>query len=361
MTRLDSLGVISIIRALSIHPGKYGSLTHFFRFTAFSLQPLKQAWHHLVQKDGRLYTLNGRPLLIGDGIKQPKEGRHMSGVKKLFQESEDSSKPAYIFGHMYGGVVAVIHREDQYFAAPLDLNIQDGLAEISLWNQGSLLRSDSHVVQMIRNGHEAASSFDPSYMALDRYFLTVPALEKLNALNQEKPLLHIITRAKASCVAYELPPVSDTPHRGRPRKKGDSVKLNTHFESRAFEFTRAEAMAYGKKRKWNMGLPESSQYAQGDKAKAAVYHMVRQLTGYDLRTLENKNGRFYTSSGKDLWEVLSERYKTMAENGEAGSFRLDDYYDYYRRIAKDGWNRGSDANLTIEYKNGSLYDVDLYK
>ena len=51
----------------------------------------------------------------------------------------------------------------------------------------------------------------------------------------------------------------------------------------------------------------------------------------------------------------------MAENGEAGSFRLDDYYDYYRRIAKDGWNRGSDANLTIEYKNGSLYDVDLYK
>lgn len=247
MTRLDSLGVTSIIRALSIHPGKYETLIHFFRSTAFSLKSLKQAWHHLVQKDGRLYTLNGRTLLIGDGTKQPKEGRHMPGVKKLFQESEDSSKPTYIFGHMYGGVAAVLHREDQYFAVPLDLNIQDGLAETSLWDHGDPLRSDSHVVQMIRNGYEAASSFGPSYMALDRYFLTVPALEILNALNLEKPLLHIITRAKASCVAYELPPVSGTPHRGRPRKKGDSVKLNTLFESRASEFSRAKAMMYGNK------------------------------------------------------------------------------------------------------------------
>lgn len=51
----------------------------------------------------------------------------MPGVKKLFQESENCSKPAYIFGHMYGGVAAAICREEQYFALPLDLNIQDGM------------------------------------------------------------------------------------------------------------------------------------------------------------------------------------------------------------------------------------------
>ena len=98
---------------------------------------------------------------------------------------------------------------------------------------------------------------------------------------------------------------------------------------------------------------------QGDKAKAAVYHMVRQLTDYDLRTLENKNGRFYTPGGSDLWEVLSNRYKEMTENGEAGSFRLEDYYDQYRRIAKEGWSRGMDANLTIGYKNGLLFDITV--
>ena len=107
----------------------------------------------------------------------------------------------------------------------------------------------------------------------------------------------------------------------------------------------------------NMGLTESGQYAQGDTAKAAVYHMVRQLTGYDLRSLENKNGRFYTPDGNDLWEVLSNRYKEMAESGEAGSFRLEDYYDHYRWIAIEGWSRGIDAVLTIGYKNGLLFDA----
>lgn len=249
MTRLDSLGVTSIIRALSLDPNKYESLLHFFRSDSFSLKTLKHAWHRLVRKNGRLYTLNGRTLLIGDGTKHPKEGRYMPGVKKLFQESENSSKPSYIFGHMYGGVAAVIYREKQHFAIPLDLNIQDGLDETSLWKQGDPARSDSHVVQMIRNGYEAASSLGSSYMALDRYFLTVPALEELDRLNQENPLLQIITRAKTSCVAYELPPVSDTPHRGRPRKKGDSVKLNTLFKSSDSKFIQAEVMMYEKKEK----------------------------------------------------------------------------------------------------------------
>ncbi len=40
----------------------------------------------------------------GDVVKQAKEGRFMPGVKKLFQESEYSSKPEYIFGHMFGGL-----------------------------------------------------------------------------------------------------------------------------------------------------------------------------------------------------------------------------------------------------------------
>ena len=107
----------------------------------------------------------------------------------------------------------------------------------------------------------------------------------------------------------------------------------------------------------NIGQQGSNQYVQGDKAKAAVYHMVKQLTDYDLRTLENKNGRFYTPDGSDLWEVLSNKYKEMAESKEAVSFRLEDYYDQYRRIAKEGWNRGIDAVLTIGYKNGALFDA----
>ncbi|NBJ00951.1 hypothetical protein D3Z62_12520 [Lachnospiraceae bacterium] len=81
MTYLDSLGVTLIIRVLSLDSAKYESLLHFFRSDAFSLQHLKHAWHRLVRKNGLLYRLNGRLLLIGDGTKHPKEGRYMPDVK----------------------------------------------------------------------------------------------------------------------------------------------------------------------------------------------------------------------------------------------------------------------------------------
>lgn len=245
MTRTEFLGVTSFIRSLFIHPDRYESLLHFFRSKAFSTLSLKKAWHRLVLRDAPLYKLNGRTLLIGDGTKQPKEGFHMPGVKKLFQESDNSSKPEFIFGHMFGAVGAVIGSEHSLFCLPLDMNIQDGLADVSSWFPDGR-DTASHVVQMVRNAYSAAGTFGSSYLILDRYFLTVPALTQLDRLNQEYPLLDIITRAKASCIAYELPPVSSSPRRGRPRKKGNAVKLQTLFHERASDFIKAEVMMYGK-------------------------------------------------------------------------------------------------------------------
>ena len=124
---------------------------------------------------------------------------------------------------------------------------QDGLKETDSWKQGSCHDAASHVVQMIRNGYEAADTFGSSYLVLDRYFLTVPALTELNQLNQSAHLLDVITRAKSSCIAYEIPKADRTPRRGRPRKKGEPIKLNTLFEDRASDFISAEIMMYGKK------------------------------------------------------------------------------------------------------------------
>src|SRR5256885_15559861 len=46
-----------------------------------------------------ILRVNGRPVLVGDGIKVAKAGRKMPGVKKLHQESDSNHKPEYIFGH----------------------------------------------------------------------------------------------------------------------------------------------------------------------------------------------------------------------------------------------------------------------
>ena len=146
----------------------------------------------------------------------------MPGVKKLCQESGDSSKPQFIHGHMFGGIGAAIGNCLNSFCIPLDLTIQDGLKETISQVGGRLSNSMTHVLRMICNGHAIAQTFaEDVYFALDRYFLTVPLLEELRKLNAVSPYhLDVITRAKSNCTAYQKPEKDTIPRRGRPRKKG---------------------------------------------------------------------------------------------------------------------------------------------
>ena len=146
---------------------------------------------------------------------------------------------------MYGGVAAITGQGEEKFAIPLKMDIQDGLSDTAGWDDGYAYRSLSHVVQMAGNGYEAARHLGPSYLVLDRYFLTIPALRKPDGLNQDGHLLDIITRAKSSCVAYE--PAGPRPEnaKGRPRKKWASLKLSRLFREREGQFVRAGAIMYG--------------------------------------------------------------------------------------------------------------------
>jgi hypothetical protein len=58
-------------------------------------------------------------------------------------------------------------------------------------------------------------------------------------------ILHIVTKAKMSCVAYERPPAK-TGGRGRPAKKGKAIKLKSLFDSHAKLFQTATVWMYGK-------------------------------------------------------------------------------------------------------------------
>ena len=76
--------------------------------------------------------------------------------------------------------------------------------------------------------------------------LTIPALRILNEYNRTSPSrIDLITKAKKNITAYEEP--KRTNHkRGRPRLKGNRIKLNSFFESRKKQFRTAAAMMYGK-------------------------------------------------------------------------------------------------------------------
>ena len=108
----------------------------------------------------------------------------------------------------------------------------------------------------------------------------------------------------------------------------------------------------------NYGVEEPLQYISGDKEKMVVYHFVNRLTGYDIRELENRGGKFYTPDGEDLWEVLKDKYDKLAADGNADVSTLMRYEAAYRRVAAAGWERTTDCNLAIGYKDGCLYDLD---
>lgn len=121
------------------------------------------------------------------------------------------------------------------------------------------------------------------------------------------------------------------------------------------------------------------QYLQGDREKMVLYHFVDKLTGLDLRKLENRDGKYYTPDGEELWSALEKKYADLVAENKADAFGLGEYKAAYDRIAKmDGirartvichltiktdiyvtliWNMGTvrdRPNGRTEYENGMM-------
>ncbi len=245
MLRSDKLGVTSVIRDLALSPDCYPSLIHFFRASSWSLDSIRLCWFSVIKNSFPLYEEGGFHVLVGDGVKQPKEGRRMPGVKKLFQESENSAKPEYIHGHMFGGLGILAGNTGTWACVPLSIRLHDGLQGAHTW-KGAPISLASHVLKVIGDAYRAAQTFGDCLLLLDRYFLTVPALKALNALNRSGPVrLEIVTKAKKSCTAYEKP-APRKPGRGRPPKKGAAIHLKELFASHKERFLETRMELYGK-------------------------------------------------------------------------------------------------------------------
>ena len=204
MVRKDDLGVTSLIRALGLKP-VYEALDRFFRSDAWKLQGLEQKWRSIVATAAPLERYKGAAVLPGDGIKVSKEGRRMPGVKRLHQESDNSGKAANIMGQMYGSVGVLAAAGGKTFCIPLACELHDGVKEILSWEEGEKVRQSSHTVEMISLAHRMTDVFPGAIALLDRYFLTVPALKRLDACNAEGGGLKAIIMAKSNAVAYEEP------------------------------------------------------------------------------------------------------------------------------------------------------------
>lgn len=107
IVRIDHCGVSSIVRWLRIRPSLYTSLLAFFRAYSWQLGTIMHRWWQIVLEQCALVTIDSRLVLVGDGIKISKEAEKMPGVKRLHQESDNSGKAPYIYGHHWG-VIGVL-------------------------------------------------------------------------------------------------------------------------------------------------------------------------------------------------------------------------------------------------------------
>ena len=126
--RGDLNGVTSFVRALGLRRQFYDRLVDFFHSPAVAMPKLTSLWTSLVLRvlQRQRFLVNGRPVLLADGLKAPKTGHKMPAVKKLHQESQNNSKPEFIFGHSCQAIAVVVKAAESYFA-PLACRIHEGL------------------------------------------------------------------------------------------------------------------------------------------------------------------------------------------------------------------------------------------
>jgi len=219
--RVDLLGVTSTIRALGLEQKYYDRLLDSFHSSAINLEAMTRLWAQVVVRCfPGVVRVNGRLVLVGDGIKIPKRGRKMPAVKLLHQESDSNTKPEYIMGHSFQAVAVLVSAAKSVFAVPLASRIHEGVV-LSNRDQRTLL--DKMVLLL------ASLCIDqPFYFVADAYYASGKVIRGL--LNQSN---HLVTRVKTTAVAYHPAPGQPVRRRGRPRKYGNKVTLRSLFADEA--------------------------------------------------------------------------------------------------------------------------------
>jgi len=232
--RPDLWGVTSIMRAFGLKDSCYDRILDFFHSPSLDVNRLSRLWVKTVL---RLFTgilkVNGRLIIVGDGLKIPKSGKKMPGVKLLHQHSESNTKPEYIMGHSCQAVALLVGALQSVFAVPLASRIHEGLIfsnrdTRTLLDKMTLLLDSLHL--------------EPFYFLADAYYASRKLISSLLKQNH-----HLISQVRKNAVAYRPyhPPPGKRP-KGRPRMYGDKVKLITLLKNQQTMIT-AESPVYGEK------------------------------------------------------------------------------------------------------------------
>ncbi|RLA38864.1 MAG: hypothetical protein DRR42_28055 [Gammaproteobacteria bacterium] len=207
LLRFDHYGISSFVRWLHLPVSSYPLLIHFFHATSWSLGEVMMAWITLCQQKFPLVSLNGRLLIVGDGIKVSKESQCQPGVKFLHSPSQNQSKPQRFNGHHFGCISFVAEKESKFRPVLQAAQIHEGVDELRELQSGKTqgqTRETAVSRMMSLITLVAINQGQPMYAALDALFSTrvafYSAFHRLQA--DGSPWVHLITRAKSNYVGY---------------------------------------------------------------------------------------------------------------------------------------------------------------
>jgi hypothetical protein len=216
--RPDLAGVTSLMRALGLLDAAYPCLLHFFHANALPVASLTACWLRAVKETifaRRLVRVAGRPVVLVDGLKRPKEGRKMPAVKSLHQESDCNAKAPFIMGHSCQVVALLAQSAGVCSGVPIASRLHEGVVWSNRDRRSLLDKLGQLLLELDWN--EAVTVVADAYYAAGRF---------ARRLLQHGH--HLITRVRSNAVAYERPR-QRRPQRGRPRLYGNKLKLKHRF------------------------------------------------------------------------------------------------------------------------------------
>ena len=233
--RPDLAGVTSLVRALGLSNASYYCLLHFFHSPALDLDCLTRLWRQTLQRlFGRfLVRVNGRPVVLADGLKRPKEGRKMPAVKSLHQESRCNAKASFIMGHSLQAVALLAQAAGRCWAVPVAARIHEGV----VWTARDRRTLLDKLAALLLGLHWEG----PLTVVADAYYAAAKFARALLASGH-----HLVTRVRSNAVAYFPPPTRRCrkPRRGRRRLYGHKTPLQSWFCYRS-QFRKAPSPVYG--------------------------------------------------------------------------------------------------------------------
>jgi hypothetical protein len=234
--RADNAGVTSFVRVLNFRGQAYHRFLHVFHSAALNLDVLTACWARLCLILFRPFEVGSRLVCLADGIKAPKEGKRMPGVKYLHQQSASNTKPEFIMGHSLQAVSLLVHSPGGHVAAvPLTSRIHEGLVFSNRDARSLLDKLVALLLSLARSWNRQVLLIADAYYASAK--VIVPLLDKQH---------HLITRAKSNVVAYMPVPKSAIRGKGRPKIYGEKVRMKDLAKDDD-AFTSAPSPVYGER------------------------------------------------------------------------------------------------------------------